>query len=83
MRLKSVLASIPISLLGLVLVIAFSCPTAAQSTDKKQTVIVLMQTSAPRQKPSIHKSMIGVTWVDVVVAIRSFECIPKPLQQGP
>ena len=54
MKLKSVLASISISLLGLVLVIAFSCPTAAQSRDQKQTfskTLAATNTGNPRIKP--------------------------------
>ena len=54
MKLKSVLASISVSLLGLVLVIAFSCPTAAQSTDKKQTLskmLAVKNAGNPRIKP--------------------------------
>jgi len=54
MKLKSVLATISISLLALVLVIAFTAPATAQTTDKKSKTSKMMaaaNTDNPRIKP--------------------------------
>jgi tetratricopeptide (TPR) repeat protein len=81
MKLKSVLASISISLLGLVLVIAFSCPTAAQSTDKKQILskmLAVTNAGNPQIKPGkIDESATKTPALNASVAVEKKTTTPR------